>query len=605
MSLNFVPGPGIIAMVGVPHLHAAAGKPLVIAAAMNLDIFTALQRAQAWVLPPLVAAGLLLIAIAAVMVWTRDRRLGTQRERLRKTYELGEEILGASSDEAILTRIAEELPSILGVTRVHLYVYNRAAKSLDGVSGATGESVSISLSSTPAGTHAGAVACFNYRTLLAIPDIARSPFPITSAEGTRIPKSLLFVPMKAQEAVVGIMELDQDDRARDFTPDEQSLAQHLGNQVGAALRLLNQRSVQEQLSRTEKMAAVSQLISGVVSELQTPLASITELANLAVEKGRHGPAEREIAAIASEASKASAIVTRLVSYAAAERSGARPISISELLRNLIEFREGDWKASGIRVQEAVSTEPLTVLGSQGQLEQVFLNLLVHAEQAVAEAPTKTISIRTSLLARRLMVEIAFSAPAGSRKPEETAAILSVARSVVASHGGEVRLVEKPNTNPHFEVDLPVSSRERTGTPAAAERRAPEPGRRRIGMIIEPDEAAQKQLTGLLSSRGFRVVPVVNADNGLELAHRMRFDAAFCAVRAPGLNWVELSERLHTRVGGFVLLSDGYDAELSADFEGEGRYVLAKPLQESELDRIIDSIAAASAAKVVNIRDIVA
>ncbi len=102
-----------------------------------------------------------------------------------------------------------------------------------------------------------------------------------------------------------------------------------------------------------------------------------------------------------------------------------------------------------------------------------------------------------------------------------------------------------------------------------------------------------------------MVPLANADNGLELAHRMRFDVAFCAVRAPGLNWVELSERLHTRVGGFVLLSEGYDAELSADFEGDGRYVLAKPMQESELDRIVEDIDSATSAKVVNIRDIVA
>ncbi len=478
MRSNYVVCAGLIALAGPAELHAA-GKPLMAAAVMTLDILNTLQRAQAWVLPPLVAAGLLLVAIAAVMVWTRDRRLGLQRERLKKTYELGEEILGASSDEAILKRIAEELPSVLGVTRVHLYVYNRSAKSLDGVSEATGESVSISLASTPAGTQAGAVACFNYRTLLAIPDISRSPFPITSVDDARIPKSLLFVPMKAQDAVVGVMELDQDDRARDFTPDEQSLAQHLGNQVGAALRLLEQRTVQDQLSRTEKMAAVSQLISGVVNELQTPLASITELASLAAEKDRHGSAEREISAIASEAGKASAIVARLVSYAAAERGGARPLSVSALLRNLIEFREGDWKASGIRVQEAVSNEPLTVLGSQGQLEQVFLNLLVHAEQAVVDTPVKTISIRTSLLAKRLMVEISFSAPPGSRKPEETAAILSVARSVVASHGGEVRLVERANANPRFEVDLPVSGRERAGQAPASEKRTPDSGRRRI------------------------------------------------------------------------------------------------------------------------------
>jgi hypothetical protein len=43
------------------------------------------------------------------------------------------------------------------------------------------------------------------------------------------------------------------------------------------------------------------------------------------------------------------------------------------------------------------------------------------------------------------------------------------------------------------------------------------------------------------------------------------------------------------VGGFVLLADGYDAELSADFEGDGRFVLPKPVQERDLDRILRSL----------------
>jgi CheY-like chemotaxis protein len=108
--------------------------------------------------------------------------------------------------------------------------------------------------------------------------------------------------------------------------------------------------------------------------------------------------------------------------------------------------------------------------------------------------------------------------------------------------------------------------------------------------------AQRQILGLLAARGCRVVPIGNSDAALELAHRMRFDAAFCSVRAPGLNWVELSERMQPRVGGFILLSDHYDAELSADFEGEGCFVLAKPIQESDLDRVLQSIGRQTAAR---------
>jgi CheY-like chemotaxis protein len=328
------------------------------------------------------------------------------------------------------------------------------------------------------------------------------------------------------------------------------------------------------------------LISGVVNELQTPLASISDLASRALDKARGFGAEREVAAIASEARRAAAMVARLVSFAAAEQVEARPVSIATLIHNLIEFRESDWKACGIRVRELLAHEPLFVLGSQGQLEQVFLNLLVHAEQALAEVAQKVITVRTSVLAKRLLVEIAFTGPHVSLKPQETAAVLGVNRSVIAGHGGDIRLIEKANADPRFEVELPAATAKERMSPASA---APAPGefsRGATALVIDPDESAQKQLLGLLAARGYRVVPVASADTGLELAQRIRIDAAFCSLHAPGLNWVELAERMQSRVGGFILLSDGYDAELSTNFEGYHRFVLAKPIQESELERVL-------------------
>ncbi len=530
-----------------------------------------------------------MILLISLFLWNRERRMRNQRETLRRTYQLGEEILGSSSGQAILKRIRESLPSILGVSRVQLYVYNRASKTLETVAEEGGYSNAISLSVPPGGTQAGAVACFHYRTLLVIPDIERSPFPIAAKEGEQPPRSLLLVPMMAQGEVTGVLELDQDDRVRDFSAGEQELAQHLGNQIGVAIRLLDQRSVQEQLFRTEKLAAVGRLISGVVNELQSPLSSITDLAQRALEKSFAGAAEREVRAIWTESQKAAAMVARLVSFAAAEQGEARQVSVSALLRNLIDFRESDWKASGIRVRDLTTREPLFVLGSQGQLEQCFLNLLVHAEQWLADSSQKVITIRTSVLGKRLLIEISFTARAERRKAEETAAVLGVTRSVIGGHGGEVRLIEKSNTDPRFEVELPVSIKERTisGPPVAVSGgRIREFAKRMTALVIEPDEATQRQILGLLAARGFRVVPVDNSDTGLELAQRMRFDAAFCSVHAPGLNWVELSERMHSRTGGFILLSDGYDAELQADFEGDGRFVLAKPVQETELDRVL-------------------
>jgi CheY-like chemotaxis protein len=402
----------------------------------------------------------------------------------------------------------------------------------------------------------------------------------------------MFVPMLAQGEAIGVLELVRDDRTHDFTADEQTLAQHMSNQVGVAVRLLDQRSVQEQLYRTEKLAAVGRLISGVVNQLLTPLASISELADRALLKSRLTPAERDVLAIAAEAQKASSIVARLVSFATAEQGEARPVAVTTLIRNLIEFRERDWKASGIRVNDLTSPEPMFVLGSYGQLEQAFLTLFVYAEQSLVDVPQRSITIRTSALGRRLLVEIAFGAPPDRRAPQETAAVLGVTRSVIAGHGGEVRLVEKSNAEPRFEVELPLT-RERGGVVTPAYLPPRDAGRQATALLIEAEEAQQKQLLELLAAQGYRVVPVSNTDTGLELAQRMRFEAAFCSLHAPGLNWVELSERLQSRVGAFILLSDGYDAELAADFEGDGRFVLSKPVQEADLARILSAIDSAT------------
>jgi signal transduction histidine kinase/CheY-like chemotaxis protein len=521
-------------------------------------------------------------AICATMIaiWRREVRLRAQRELLRRAYELGEEILGAASAEQILINVKLVAPKIFGVTHVELYLYNRHAKTLDAVDGA--DAASIPLGAPPAGPRAGAVACFHYRTLLAIPDTSRSPFPVAGEPGAE-PRSLLFVPMLAQGEVGGVLEMHRHDRDRDFSHDEQVLAQHLGNQIGVAVKLLDQRSVREQLFRTEKLAAVGQLISGIVNDLQTPLAAI---ANLAQGTG-------DLAMIASEARRASEIVTRLVGFAGAGQTRPQPVEMNGLLRSLIEFREREWKVRGIRVHSLLAEEAMTVMGSQSQLEQVFLNLLVHAEQSLSDSSEKLITIRTSLIARRVLIEIGYSGPKTtadpfSRLPDEGTGGtgLGVCRSLITGHSGEIRLVQPVAADPVFQIELPCS-REKPSGPAA------ENGRNgshlMTALIIEPVEAIQVQLRGLLAGRGYRVVPVKNSDEGLDLAQRLRFDAVFCSVHAPGLNWVETAEQLKGRVGGFVLLSDSYDADLAVDFEGEGRFVLAKPVDEKQLDHVLDGL----------------
>lgn len=549
--------------------------------------------AQSVGMPLALPLGVFAIAVVIFVVWRRDERLRGQREMLRRAYELGEEIGGAASADQILEKVKMVVPKIFGVSGAELYLYNRNAKTLDPVD-RSGAQASIPLSAPPAGPQAGAVACFHYRTLLAIPDTSRSPFPVTGPAGAKgtanAPHSLLFVPMLAQGEVLGVLRMDQRDHPRVFSRDEQTLTQHLANQIGLAVKLLDQRAVREQLFRTEKLAAVGQLISGIVNDLRTPLAAIASLAQTA--GGLRSPAD--LASIEGEARRAAEMVDRLIGFAGTGTAQTQPVELNGLLRNLIEFREREWKVRGIRARSLLADEAATVLGSHGQLEQVFLNLLVHAEQSLSEASEKSIAIRSSLVARRVLVEIGFSGPQGCADPfvagtddGSNGAGLGICRSLITGHGGEVRLVQQAGGDPAFQVELPCAAREKASGVAPESNR--DGAHALTALVIEPAEAIQTQLRSLLTGRGYRVVPVHSSDEGLDLAQRMRFDAIFCSVHAPGLNWVETAEQVRTRVGGFVLLSDSYNADLSAEFAEDGRFVLAKPVDEKQLDRVLEAI----------------
>ena len=149
--------------------------------------------------------------------------------------------------------------------------------------------------------------------------------------------------MFAQSELMGVLELHHSRRFHYFGQAEQAAMQHLANQIATALKLQEQHSMREQLFRSEKLAAVGRLISGVVNDLQTPLEAISSMADSALEQ-HSGPPGHELLVIASEARRASAIVTRLVSFVQPENAQAEPVELNLLLRNLMQFREREWKA---------------------------------------------------------------------------------------------------------------------------------------------------------------------------------------------------------------------------------------------------------------------
>jgi signal transduction histidine kinase/CheY-like chemotaxis protein len=541
---------------------------------------------------------LVILAAMGFLWWRREIVSQKRLEKLRIIYNMGEEILGAASAAEILDRITQVAPKILPVTGAKLYIYDRGTKTLNFAREPQASGISLD---SPAGLlQTSAVACFKNHTKLSIPDTRKHPFPSSDQEKASLPRSILLVPMQAQGEPIGVFQVDNAREAGNLRPEEQAVAQHLANQIGLAVKLMQQRSFREQLSRSEKLAAVGRLISGVVNDLQTPLEAISSMADSALEQTGSAPGH-ELLVIASEAKRATALVARLVSFAQPEQVQAQPVQLNQLLRNLIQFREREWKACGIQLYNLVKDTPLYVLGSEGQLEQVFLNLFVHAEQSLEDAPEKRITVRADVLAKRVFVEIGYSAPsqapgpdgplaADSSAPGEVGALgLDICKSIVAGHGGELHITSS-STQSVFEIELPGIAPDEIAVKAHPAEPT-QSGRGWTVLMLEPEEFVERRLVEWLTQRGYRVVPVLSSEEGLDLVQRMRFDVVFCSTELRGLNWVEFFDRVRGRVGAFALLAEAFSQDLSTHFRGEGRYVLHKPIEQSQFDRTLAAVEA--------------
>ncbi len=536
--------------------------------------------------PEWLAVSVAFLAFALGVWWIRERRMAVHRNMVRTFYMLGEDVIGVASPTEILNRLSAALPGVLRISGVHLYLFNRASKELDRVRpAADSKPFSLAVTAPEGALPLGAALAFRNQTLLTILNTRRSPF-FPDRRPERLPGSVMFVPMFAESEVLGVLELYDAKTDHEFTPDEHILTQHLANQTGIALRLMEEKSIREQLYRSEKLAAVGQLVSGIAAELRSPLDSISALAeNISSTPVAYVGAD--LRAIAGEARKASDIVARLVSFMQPDRTEPKHMDLNGLVRNLVEFRRQEWETRGFEIYEAFSPTPVYILGSQGQLERVFLDLLVQAEHALTESPEKRLAITVSTLARRAVVEIDYTVSVSKTPWEGLAAAEAslhadgVSRGVIHGHGGEMRLTRSPEGACRMEVEVPLAPARMAESGGIA--------RAFTCLVVEPDQEGQEDLVRALTQRGCRVIPAPSAEVAAELVQRLRFDIVFCAVRLPGLNWIEFSEGVRNEIGAFVLLTEGFDYELSRGLLSSESYLLSKPVVEPELDQVLGAV----------------
>ena len=244
--------------------------------------------------------------------------------------------------------------------------------------------------------------------------------------------------------------------------------------------------LQAKLMHTEKMAAVGQLVSGVAHEVNNPLTAVLGFADLLLENPRMPEdAKADLRIIMQEAQRTKQIVQNLLSFARQTPAKREMVDVNEIVRRTLALRAYDFANHDVHIIERLDETIPTVMGDPHQLQQVFLNILNNAYDAVTETGRSgQIEIRTCYRAGFVEVSLRDNGP-GIKNPERifdpffttkevgkgTGLGLSICYGIVNEHEGEIMCANNgEQAGATFVVRLPVTAHKAAFGTAAGESR---------------------------------------------------------------------------------------------------------------------------------------
>ena len=375
--------------------------------------------------------------------------------------------------------------------------------------------------------------------------------------------------------------------------------------------------------QAEKLAAIGELVSSIAHELNNPLTTVIGLAELLrTEDGISEIVKRDLQKIYSEAQRSARIVHNLLTFVRLYPPERVPVDINQVIHQTLELRSYQLRVDNVQVELDLADDlPLTTADPH-QLQQVFLNLINNAHQAMIGANGEGTLVIRSRLARPGTIRLEFAdngpgipaellerifEPFFTTKPagRGTGLGLSFCRGVINAHGGRIWAESVEGEGTTLIIELPVvaqskalerpdqASNNKKNNPSdtgEAQKKTP-PFTGKYILIVEDEALVGNMLERFLESRGHRVDLVSSGELALERVRQHSYDLIITDLKMPGLGgrafYMEV-QRQHPDLARRIIFCTGDSVSTDTrDFlQRTGNLCLRKPFQLSEVEEAI-------------------
>jgi PAS domain S-box-containing protein len=389
--------------------------------------------------------------------------------------------------------------------------------------------------------------------------------------------------------------------------------------IASARDVTGAQEAEKQKLQKEKLAAMGEMMAGVAHELNNPLTAILGVSDLLRERATDDVTRRRADTVLKQARRAAGIVQNLLAFSRPSALASQRVHPEEILSRVVDQQAEALRQKNVTIELDVPGGLPLIEADPRLLQQVFVNLITNAEQAITSVKDHG-TIRVSLHHRDAKIAFVFADDGPGFSAESLSKIfdpffttkrpgggtglgLTICLAIVKEHGGTIEVDSALGEGAKLQVILPALVEQPAATSGDEISRQLHGAQPLAGSallhghsvcVVDDEESIREIVQEGLVARGMVVEGASSSEEALAQLATRNYDFVICDFNLPGLNGGQFFERARSQPGTantkFIFMTGALlDTETTAKFTQSGASMLQKPFHMASLAALLTDL----------------